>query len=230
MVLSNMNDLAANITAVQRRIEAAAVACGRAPDGIGLLGVTKTQSASVVAAAHQAGISKFGTNYLQEGLSHIEAAPDAEWHYIGRIQSNKTRAIAENFSWVQTVDRATIARRLSAQRPAPLGALNVCIQVNLEGEASKGGVAPELARSLADEVAALAGLRLRGVMAIPRPSDDLDAQRRAFAGVRRLFEALARSHPGLDTLSMGMSSDLEAAIGEGATLVRVGTALFGARD
>lgn len=230
MVLSNMNDLAANITAVRRRIEAAAVACGRAPAGVELLGVTKTQSADTVAAALRAGLSKLGTNYLQEGLAHIDAAPGAEWHYIGRIQSNKTRAIAEHFSWVQTIDRQDIARRLSAQRPAALSALNVCIQVNVDGEASKGGVAPEAALALADEIASLAGLRLRGVMAIPRPDDDPTAQRRAFADVRRVFEALSTRHPGLDTLSMGMSGDLESAICEGATLVRIGTALFGARD
>jgi PLP dependent protein len=230
MVLSNMNDLVAKITAVRRRIEAAAVACGRMPETVDLLGVTKTQSAAVVAAAHHAGLRRLGTNYLQEGLVHIDAAPDAEWHYIGRIQSNKTRAIAERFSWVQTVDRVEIARRLSAQRPASLPALNVCIQVNLDGEASKGGVALAAAVTIAETIASLDGLRLRGVMAIPRPSDDPSEQRRAFAGIRRVFEALAGRHAGLDTLSMGMSNDLESAIREGATLVRVGTALFGARD
>ena len=230
MVLSNMNDLAANITAVRRRIEAAAKACGRTPDGVELLGVTKTQPAAVVAAAFRAGLRTFGTNYLQEGLTHIAAAPAADWHYIGRIQSNKTRAIAEHFSWVQTVERLDIARRLAAQRPLDLPALNVCIQVNVDGEASKGGVAPDAALALADDVAALPGLRLRGVMAIPRPSADPETQRRAFASVRHVFDALAGQHPGLDTLSMGMSDDLESAIHEGSTLVRIGAALFGARN
>ncbi len=230
MVLSNMNDLATNIAAVRRRIAAVAKACGRAPDGVELLGVTKTQPTAIVTAAYQAGLEKFGTNYLQEGLAHIGAAPAAEWHYIGRIQSNKTRAIAERFSWVQTVDRVDIARRLAAQRPSNLGALNVCIQVNIDGEASKGGVAPDDALKLADDVAALVGLRLRGVMAIPRPSEDPDVQRRAFADVRGVFDALSAQHPGIDTLSMGMSDDLESAIHEGATLVRIGSALFGARN
>ncbi|MEX0900675.1 MAG: YggS family pyridoxal phosphate-dependent enzyme [Gammaproteobacteria bacterium] len=225
-----MNDLAANISAVRRRIAAAADACGRAPSGVNLLGVTKTQSPSLVAAAYRAGLRTFGTNYLQEGLAHMDAAPDAEWHFIGRVQSNKTRAIAERFSWVQTLDNSHIARRLSIQRPVALGALNVCIQLNVDGEASKAGVPPEAALALADEIASLAGLRLRGVMAIPRPVDDPEAQRRAFAGIRRVFDALAARHPGIDTLSMGMSADLESAICEGATLVRIGTALFGARN
>ena len=229
MVLSNMNDLAANITAVRRRIEAAADACGRSPESVALLGVTKMQPPALVAAALRAGVRVLGTNYLQEGLTHVEAAPAAEWHYIGRLQSNKTRAIAEHFAWVQTVDRADIARRLAAQRPVALGALNVCIQVNVDGEASKGGVDPASALALADVVSSLERLRLRGVMAIPRPTDDSDSQRCAFAEVRRVFDELAARHAGLDTLSMGMSADLEAAIREGSTLVRIGTALFGAR-
>ena len=225
MVLSNMNDFPANLAAVRRRIERAAAAVGREPASIALLAVTKMQPLAAVSAARRAGVALFGTNYVQEGIAQIDAAPDAEWHYIGRLQSNKTRAVAERFAWVHTIDRPAIARRLSEQRPMGTP-LQACVQVNIDDEPTKGGVAPRDVAALAALVGQLPGLHLRGLMAIPRADRD---PRSAFARVRALFETLRADHPGLDTLSMGMSADLEAAIAEGATIVRVGTALFGAR-
>ena len=225
MVLSNMSDFSANLAAVLHRVERATVAAGRAPGSVALLAVTKTQPLDVVAAARRAGMARFGTNYVREGIAQIAAAPDAEWHYIGRLQSNKTRMVAERFAWVHTIDRISVARRLSAQRPVG-EPLHACLQVNVDDEPAKGGAAPEDIAALAAHVADLPGLRLRGLMAIPRADRD---PRPAFTRVRALFETLRADHPGLDTLSMGMSADLEAAIAEGATIVRVGTALFGAR-
>jgi len=184
-----------------------------------------------VRALADVGQREFGENYVQEALEKQAALRDLplEWHFIGPIQSNKTRAIAENFSWVHSIDRLKIAERLSAQRPPGLPPLQVCVEVNVSGEASKGGVAPAELPALADAVSKLSGLRLRGLMAIPAPAQEVAAQRAAFRQVREALDALVARGHALDTLSMGMSGDLEAAILEGATIVRIGTALFGER-
>lgn len=224
-----MSTIAENIAKVRARIREAAQATGRDPEGVNLLAVSKTKPAADVREAYAAGMVDFGENYLQEALAKQAELADLPltWHFIGPIQSNKTRPIAEHFQWVHSVDRLKVAERLSAQRPAHLPALNVCLQVNVSGEDSKSGCSaaelPELARA----VAALPNLKLRGLMAIPEPTEDVAAQRAAFARLRELLTTLDL---GLDTLSMGMSHDLEAAIAEGATWVRIGTALFGARD
>jgi pyridoxal phosphate enzyme (YggS family) len=219
------------LSRVQARIAQALADAGRAATAVRLLAVSKTFDAAAVRELAACGQREFGENYVQEALDKQRALRDLPlvWHFIGPIQSNKTRAIAENFSWVHSVDRLKIAVRLSAQRPAGLPPLQVCIELNVSGEASKGGVAAAELPALADALAALPGLQLRGVMAIPAPSSDMAAQRAAFRQVRLAYEDLiARGHA-LDTLSMGMSADLEAAILEGATIVRVGTALFGER-
>lgn len=225
-------DLAHNLTQVKARVREAAIACGRDPDAITVLAVSKMQSPQAVSKVAQSGQYDFGENYVQEALDkQISVAnPALIWHFIGPIQSNKTRAIAENFSWVHSVDRLKIAQRLSAQRPANAPPLNVCIEVNVSGESSKSGVLPEAAAALAEQVAALPQLKLRGLMAIPAPTSDVQQQRLAFAQVHALFDALNQRGLKLDTLSMGMSGDLEAAIAEGATIVRVGTAIFGPRQ
>ncbi|KES23997.1 MULTISPECIES: YggS family pyridoxal phosphate-dependent enzyme [Pseudomonas] len=224
-----MSTIAENIAKVRERIREAEQACGRPSGSVALLAVSKTKPAADIREAHAAGLDDFGENYLQEALGkQVELADLAlTWHFIGPIQSNKTRPIAEHFHWVHSVDRLKVAERLSAQRPAHLPPLNVCLQVNVSGEASKSGCAPEELPALARAVAALPNLKLRGLMAIPEPTEDVAAQRAAFARLRELLTAL---NLGLDTLSMGMSHDLEAAIAEGATWVRIGTALFGARD
>ena len=198
--------------------------------------MSKTFDAAAVLEAAEAGQQAFGENYLQEALAKIDAVhaarPDLalEWHFIGPIQSNKTRPIAEHFDWVHSIDREKIARRLSEQRPAHLPDLNLCLQVNISGEASKGGAAVADTVAIASAIAALPRIRLRGLMAIPAPSDDETMQRRAFAHLRDLLEACNAAGLQLDTLSMGMSADLAAAIAEGATLVRVGSAIFGNRS
>jgi pyridoxal phosphate enzyme (YggS family) len=227
-----MTTIASNMQAVRAAIADAAKACGRAPQDIELLAVSKTFPADAVREAYAAGQCRFGENYLQEGLDKIVALRDLkiEWHFIGPIQSNKTRPIAEHFDWVHGIDRLKVAERLSAQRPINLPPLQVCLQVNVSGEASKSGVPPEQVRELARGIAALPNLRLRGLMAIPAPTDDVAEQRAAFAHLRILFEQLNRDGLQLDTLSMGMSHDFPAAIAEGATLVRVGTAIFGVRS
>ena len=196
-----------------------------------LIAVSKTVPAERIAEARRCGQRAFGENYVQEALAKMDALRDLplEWHYIGPIQSNKTRAIAERFHWVHGIDRVKIAQRLAAARPAGMPPLDVCIQVNVSGEASKGGVAPGEELELARAIALLPQLRLRGLMAIPEPTDDVRLQRSRYASVRCARDALAASGYALDTLSMGMSDDLEAAIAEGATMVRVGTAIFGAR-
>lgn len=230
---------------VRARIDAAARACGRSPDDVGLLAVSKTFDAQTVLALAATGQRAFGENYLQEALPKMAAVRDRwalpasgrsdatgdgpQWHFIGPIQSNKTRAIAESFDWVHSVDREKVARRLSEQRPAGLHPLQVCVQVDVSGEAAKSGCSPSEAVALGAAIAAMPGLRLRGVMAIPAPTDDPARQRAQFAKVRAVFEAMRAAGLPVDTLSMGMSGDLEAAIAEGATIVRVGTALFGAR-
>lgn len=226
-----MSTIAVNIAKVTARIREAEQAAQRPPGSVGLLAVSKTQPAAAVREAHAAGLDHFGENYLQEALDKQAQLADLPltWHFIGPIQSNKTRPIAEHFHWVHSVDRLKIAERLSAQRPAGALPLNVCLQVNVSDEDSKSGCAPDEVAALARAVAALPCLRLRGLMAIPAPSEDPAEQRAAFARLRALFEPLA-GPLGLDTLSMGMSQDLEAAVAEGATWVRIGTALFGARD
>ncbi|WLH29754.1 YggS family pyridoxal phosphate-dependent enzyme [Pseudomonas canadensis] len=224
-----MSTIADNIGQVSQRIRAAADAVQRDASSIHLLAVSKTKPAQAVREAYAAGMRDFGENYLQEALGKQAELTDLplSWHFIGPIQSNKTRAIAENFAWVHSVDRLKIAQRLSEQRPADLPPLNICIQVNVSGEASKSGCTPADLPALADAISALPRLKLRGLMAIPEPTEDRTAQDAAFAAVRDLQNSLNLP---LDTLSMGMSHDLESAIAQGATWVRIGTALFGARD
>lgn len=222
-----------NLQAIRHRIADAARACGRDPADILLLAVSKTKPDADIIAAHAAGQTAFGENYVQEGCDKAQRLEEAglalDWHFIGPLQSNKTRQVATWFDWVHSVDREKIAARLSEQRDPHRPPLNLCIQVNVSGEASKSGVAPDEVAALADAIAALPRLALRGLMAIPEPTDDVVLQRRRFAHLRQLKDDLnARGHR-LDTLSMGMSQDLEAAIAEGATIVRIGTALFGAR-
>ena len=223
--------IAANLQAVRERIAQAAIAAARAPDSVHLLAVSKTFGAAEVTAAWQAGQRAFGENYVLEavdkvtGLAHLAI----EWHFIGPIQGNKTRPIAEHFAWVHSIEREKIAVRLNAARPPHLPPLNVLIQVNISGEASKSGVVPGAERALAAAIGRLPRLRLRGLMAIPEPTPDVSVQRARYALLRRLQEGLHADDAGIDTLSMGMSDDLEAAIAEGATIVRVGTAIFGAR-
>ncbi len=224
-----------NIVAIRHRLEQALASAGRPADSAAVLAVSKTKPAARLREAFDAGQRLFGENYLQEALEKQQALADLddiEWHYIGALQSNKTRDVAEHFSWAHTVDREKIARRLSEARPESMGPLNVCLQVNISRESSKSGVMPEALPALAEQVLALPGLRLRGLMSIPAISDDPEQQRAPHAALRELFEQLVKRHPDapLDTLSMGMSGDMEAAIDEGATLVRLGTAIFGSRD
>ena len=220
---------------VKHRLVTACIAAGRNAEAVTLLAVSKTQGTDAVRAAHAAGQTAFGENYVQEALDKIAALADLraqlQWHLIGPLQSNKTRAVAEAFDWVQSVDRLKIAQRLAEQRPPHLPPLQLCLQVNISGEASKSGVSPAELPALARAVAALpaARVRLRGLMAIPEPAEGLAAQRAPHRQLRALLEALNATGLGLDTLSMGMSADLEAAVLEGATIVRVGTAIFGAR-
>ncbi|APA85769.1 YggS family pyridoxal phosphate-dependent enzyme [Paraburkholderia sprentiae WSM5005] len=226
--------LARHLADVHQRIAEAAQAAGRDAQSVKLLAVSKTFPADAVRAAHAAGQRAFGENYVQEALDKIQTLADLraslEWHFIGPLQSNKTRAVAEHFDWVHSVDRLKIAQRLSEQRPDSLPPLNVCLQVNVSGEASKSGVARDEAAAIAQQIAALPKLKLRGLMSIPEPAAELDAQRAPHRQLRELFERLCNDGLALDTLSMGMSADLEAAVLEGATIVRAGTAIFGARD
>ena len=224
-----MSTIAENIAKVGARIREAAQASRRDYAAIGLLAVSKTKPAAAIRQAHAAGLRDFGENYLQEALEKQRELSDLPliWHFIGPIQSNKTRPIAEHFAWVHSVDRLKVAERLSAQRPLQLPPLNVCLQVNVSSEASKAGCSPQELPALAQAVSQLPQLKLRGLMCIPEPTEDPAAQHAAFARLRQLRDSLGLD---LDTLSMGMSHDLEAAIAEGATWVRIGTALFGARD
>ena len=228
-----------NLQAVRERIARAAVAAGRDPLTVALLAVSKTHAASAVAQAVAAGQRAFGENYAQEAIEKMdllrgdigqERARALRWHLVGPLQSNKTRAVAARFDWVHTVESEKIARRLSEQRPAGVPPLNVLIQVNVSGETTKSGISPDDVPRLAAQVSSLPCLKLRGLMAIPEPTTDIGRQRASFRQVRELFEKLKQDHPGLDTLSMGMSDDMEAAIAEGATLVRIGTAIFGVRE
>lgn len=228
-----MATIANNLQLVRNRIQAACAQTGRPADSVTLLAVSKTFPAVTVRDAFHAGQRWFGENYVQEALDKIAELADLRaqitWHLIGPLQSNKTRMVAEHFDWVQSVDRLKVAQRLSEQRPAHLPPLQVCIQVNTSGEASKSGVAPSEALALAQAVAALPRLQLRGVMALPAPSPDPAVQADALAQVRVVFEQLRVAGLPLDVLSMGMSADLEAAVAQGSTMVRVGTALFGQR-
>ena len=228
-----MSTIADNISQVAARIRRAEQAAQRVADSVQLLAVSKTKPVAAVREAYAAGVRDFGENYLQEALGKQRELTDLPlcWHFIGPIQSNKTRDIAQNFAWVHSVDRLKIAQRLSEQRPAELPPLNICIQVNVSGEASKSGCTPADLPALAAAISALPHLTLRGLMAIPEPTDDRAEQDAAFAAVRELNKSLQDSlNLPLDTLSMGMSHDLESAIAQGATWVRIGTALFGARD
>ncbi|MCX7210940.1 MAG: YggS family pyridoxal phosphate-dependent enzyme [Burkholderiales bacterium] len=231
-----MMSISENLQLVQHRIATSAQAAGRDPTSITLLAVSKTFDAQAVLTAAQAGQRAFGENYVQEAIDKIlvtrELNPNLqlEWHFIGPIQSNKTRQIAEHFDWVHSVDRLKIAQRLSEQRPADMPPLQICLQVNVSGEATKSGLEPDALLELAREVNALPNLRLRGLMAIPEPTEDVEQQRAAFAKLRLMQNDLQAVGIPTDTLSMGMSADMDAAIAEGATIVRIGTAIFGGRD
>jgi pyridoxal phosphate enzyme (YggS family) len=226
-----MTSITVNLQAVIGRILAACSAAGRDPREVSLLAVSKTWPAAAIGEAARCGQRAFGENYVQEALAKMAALTDLdlEWHFIGPLQSNKTRPVAEHFAWVHSVDRLKIAERLSAQRPHGLSPLNVCVEVNVSGEASKSGCAPAQVPGLCQAVAMLPNLKLRGLMAIPEPTRESAVARRRFAHLRELRDDLNAGGLGMDTLSMGMSHDLEDAIMEGATIVRVGTAIFGAR-
>lgn len=226
-----MTKISTQLSAVRARIQAACRAAGRPPEAVSLLAVSKTFGFDAVQAAFEAGQTAFGENYIQEAVEKITALRHLPlvWHCIGPIQSNKTRLVAEHFDWVHTVDRLKIAQRLSEQRPAGLAPLQVCLQVNVDGGPTKSGVAPADALALAQAVAGLPCLRLRGLMCIPEPAPDFAAACQVFQKAKDLFDALKAHGLPLDTLSMGMSADLEAAVASGSTLVRVGSAIFGAR-
>ena len=229
-----MTSIAANLQAVRARIFAACAVAARAPESVNLLAVSKTWPASAVSDAAAAQQQMFGENYVQEAVAKIAAlaaqkAQKLEWHFIGPLQNNKTKLVAENFAWVHSIDNLKTAQRLAQQRPAGLPSLNVCVQVNVSDEATKGGVSPTTTLNLAREICSLPNLHLRGLMTIPAATTDMAIQRQQFSILRELKENLNRDGLNLDTLSMGMSHDLEAAILEGATIVRVGTAFFGER-
>jgi len=226
-----MSTISGGLQAITARISAAAAAAGRALGDIHLVAVSKTFPPEDIRAAFACGQRAFGESYVQEALEKINDLNDLplEWHFIGPVQSNKTRAIAETFQWVHSVDRLRVAQRLSDARPALLPPLQVCLQVNISGETSKSGVASAEVALLAEQVSHLSNLRLRGLMTVPRPTDDQEAQRAAFRSMRELLGSLRARGIALDTLSMGMSDDLEAAIQEGATIIRVGRAIFGER-
>jgi hypothetical protein len=227
-----MTTIAANLQAVSERVAAAAVAAGRLAASVRLVAVSKTWPEAAIRDAAAWGQEAFGENYAQEALAKIDALRDLqlEWHFIGPLQSNKTRPVAEHFHWVHSIDRLKLAERLSAQRPTILPALQACIQVNVSGEASKSGCTPDELPEIAHAVARLPGLKLRGLMTVPELTPDFALQRARFAELRSLRDRLNDEGLALDTLSMGMSYDLEAAIAEGATMVRVGTAIFGERS
>lgn len=231
-MLTGPQNLAENLRQVRLRIETAARTAGRDPAGVTLIGVSKTHPVSAIRAAVAAGLTDIGENYVQEAVEKIGEVADAAvtWHFIGALQSNKTREVAESFQWVHTVDRLKIATRLSQQRPHYAPPLQVCLQVNIGAEDTKSGVQPDALGELAGAVAALPRLRLRGLMCIPPPEDDEGRQRHWFARLRRLRDELNAAGHALDALSMGMSGDFELAIAEGATHVRVGTAIFGTRS
>ncbi len=227
-----MSSIAQSLEKIRNRVTVLERRYQRPPNGVRVLAVSKTKPPEAVRAAAEIGQREFGENHVQDALSKLGALADLDlvWHFIGPIQSNKTRDIATRFDWVHSIDRAKIARRLNEQRPENLPPLDVCIQVNLSGESSKSGVEPAKAHELAQVVSDLPRLKLRGLMTLPRPCDELDLQRRPFAELRRIREALNTTGFALDTLSMGMSNDMEAAIAEGATIIRIGSAIFGPRE
>ena len=224
--------LSDNITKLLERVRSSSQKSQIGNNDILILAVSKTRSASEIREAHACGLAHFGENYLQEALEKIESLPDLDitWHFIGPLQSNKTRPVAEHFHWVHSVDREKIARRLNEQRPQHLPPLQICLQVNVSGQSSKSGVSLDELPALADAVAGMPKLTLRGLMAIPAPTEDEQEQHEAFRTMRHALQSLQVKHPHIDTLSMGMSADMEAAIAEGATIVRIGTAIFGPRD
>ena len=231
-----MSSITDSLKTIQQQIQQTAAQCDRKSGDVHLLAVSKTKPASAVLEAAEAGQQAFGENYVQEGVEKIRAIReqcpdlDLEWHFIGPVQSNKTRPIAEHFDWVHAVDRERIAKRLSDQRPAGMPPVNICLQVNISGEESKSGVKPEEVLALAKAVSAYPNVRLRGLMAIPEPDSDPVKQREPFKAMKTLFNQLRENGFDVDTLSMGMSADMAPAIEEGATIVRIGTAIFGARD
>ncbi|RDH82884.1 MAG: YggS family pyridoxal phosphate-dependent enzyme [endosymbiont of Galathealinum brachiosum] len=229
---SNSSNIAENLTQIQLNISEYCLKYQRNPQDVKLLAVSKTKPAEDIRKAFDAGQTCFGENYLQESISKIHELSDIdiEWHFIGAIQSNKTRELAENFAWVHSVDRLKIAKRLSNQRPDALPPLNICLQVNISEEESKSGFTINEIETVVDEVIALPNLNLRGLMAIPAKSENLQAQRKAFAEMKSLLQILQTKHPQINTLSMGMTGDMEAAIAEGSTMIRIGTAIFGARN
>ena len=226
-----MTTIADKLQTVRDRIAQACASAGRAPDEVSLLAVSKTYGPEVIREVHAAGQIAFGENYIQEGVEKIALLRDLalEWHCIGPIQSNKSRLVATHFHWAQTIDRLKVAQRLSEQRPADLPPLQVCIQVNIDGGPTKSGVAPQEALALGQEIAGLPRLRLRGIMTLPEPGSDFATQLEIHRRAKTLFDELRAAGLALDTLSMGMTSDLEAAIHAGSTMVRIGTAIFGAR-
>ncbi|WP_130536702.1 YggS family pyridoxal phosphate-dependent enzyme [Thiomicrorhabdus indica] len=230
--MPDVEQLSQNFENVQRRIMQACEKANRPVESVQLLAVSKTKPIDAVNAIAKLGQTDFGENYLQESLQKITERPDLTWHFIGPIQSNKTKSIAENFAWVHSIDRLKIAERLSRQRPKELPPLHVLLEVNIDNEASKSGFHPDEAQDICEKVLALPNLELRGLMAIPQATDNVEKQHHAFAQMHQLLEHLQKKFPNaqLDTLSMGMSGDLEAAIAEGATIVRIGTDIFGARN
>lgn len=226
-----ISSIAENLARVRDQIQSCALKNHRSAQDVALLAVSKTRPAEDLRTAFNEGQRDFGENYLQEALEKIEALQDLDicWHFIGPLQSNKTRAVAESFHWLHTVDRIKIAKRLSEQRPANLPPLNICIQVNVSDEESKSGCKPDKLEELATEIVKLPNLCLRGLMAIPKASENSDEQRQAFARMKQLLKQLQFTYDSVDTLSMGMSGDMDSAIAEGATIVRIGTAIFGAR-
>lgn len=227
-----MTSIASNLHLVEQRIAEAAHRCGRDPKEITLLAVSKTKPGSDVTAAYAAGQRFFGENYVQEGVAkqhELADLVDIAWHFIGPLQSNKSRLVAENFAWCHTIDRLKLAQRLSEQRPENLPPLNVLIQVNISDESSKSGIAPDALPILAEQISQLPRIQLRGLMAIPAPESDKDKQLQVCQQMAKLYQALAADYPDVDTLSLGMSDDLESAITAGSTMVRIGSAIFGTR-
>ncbi len=227
-----MQNIADNLGKIHLQIRAAEANAHRAAGSVTLLAVSKTQPASALREAYAAGQTAFGENYLQEALEKIESLSDLKilWHFIGPLQSNKTRKVAENFAWVHSVDRLKLAERLSEQRPGHLPPLQICLQVNISQEQGKSGCAPESVIELARAIQPLPNITLRGLMAIPQATDNPQEQQQAFHALAELLKSLQNEFPEMDTLSMGMSGDMEMAIAEGATIVRIGTAIFGARQ
>jgi hypothetical protein len=227
-----MSSIAQSLAEIRNRVTVLERRYHRAPGAVRVLAVSKTKPPQAVRAAADAGQIAFGENHVQDALTKLDALADLdlEWHFIGPIQSNKTRVVASRFDWVHSIDRAKIAHRLDQQRPQDLAPLKVCIQVNVSGENSKSGVAPEQLDALVRVVSELPRLELRGLMAVPQPCDHLEEQRRPFAALRKLLDGQNAKGLSLDTLSMGMTNDMEAAIAEGATIIRIGTAIFGARN